>query len=410
MRDGQRIALIGVALSAALAILKILTGMLSRSSALLADGFESTGDVLASGLVWLGLRVAAKPADPEHPYGHGRAETLSGLSVGALLFLAGTAIAARGFTTASHVSSVPAAYAVWPLVVSIAVKLWLLRLKRAASREIGSSALAADAMNDAVDTLSEFMALGALTLTLYDPIHFLRFDRYGAGIVGMIMAGSGIRIAKQTSSELMDTMPGEAFVSRVREIARETPGVDDVEKIYARKTGLRHHVDLHVEVDPMMTVRASHELAHRVEARLLNEMRSVADVLVHIEPSNKVRLSREAPAGDELQSRTANLEDADLRADPGGDLRIYFEGRTEFLRHVTAGRILLAPGARPHPPHRHPEEEFMLVTEGNGEILCGTSITQVRAGAMMYCAGEELHGITNTGSEPMTFFFYKWLA
>jgi mannose-6-phosphate isomerase-like protein (cupin superfamily) len=89
---------------------------------------------------------------------------------------------------------------------------------------------------------------------------------------------------------------------------------------------------------------------------------------------------------------------------------MYFEGRTDKLKSMTAGSIVLAPGMSPHPPHFHEEEEFMLVAEGTGEIVCGDETKHVAPGAMMYCAGDKLHGITNTGATPMLFYFYKWLA
>ncbi len=285
VREGQRVALIGVSVSFLLAAGKVLAGIFSGSSALLADGFESSGDVLASGLVWLGLTWAAKPADSDHPYGHGRAEIISGLVVGLLLVCGGLAIAILSLLSASVTQHPPATYAVWPLVISIVVKIWMLRMKWSTGRRIGSAALIADAMNDSVDLFSGVVALAALGLTLADPQHFLKFDHYGASAVGVIMIITGVRVARLSGSELMDTMPEEAFVDRIRHVAASVNGVEGVEKIHARKTGLQHHVDLHLEVNPEMTVRASHELGHEVQRILLERVHEIADVLVHIEPA-----------------------------------------------------------------------------------------------------------------------------
>lgn len=415
MTEGQRVSLIGVATSASLAALKLTVGVLSASNALLADGFESTGDVLASGLVWLGLTLAAKPADSNHPYGHGRAETVSGLIVGLLLFCGGLAIAVESLVNMSTVTRVPARYAVWPLIASIGLKLWLLRLKWTTGQRIGSSALTADAMNDSVDMLSGLVALSALGLTLYDPTHFLHGDRIGACVVGAIMMLTGIRVSRRTGSELMDTMPDDAFVERIRAVAAAVPNVKAVEKVFARKTGLRHHVDIHLEVDPEMTVRASHELGHIVETTLLGRVPSVADVLVHIEPEraaydrSRYHFQMDTPLTI-LPDRTLTIPDTRITHEPFGEVRMYFEGRTDLLKTLTVGSLVLEPGMSPHPPHQHPEEELMLVTEGTGEIQVGDTVTQVASGAMMYCAGNKLHGISNTGSGPMLFYFYKWLA
>ena len=101
---------------------------------------------------------------------------------------------------------------------------------------------------------------------------------------------------------------------------------------------------------------------------------------------------------------------ARLQREPFGDLRIFFDGPTDQLKAMTAGSLVLKPGMSPHPPHQHPEEEFLLVTEGRGEISIDGKLTAAGPGSMMYCAAGRLHGITNTGKAPLTFYFYKWRA
>ncbi len=291
MRTGQRIAVLGMLVSSALAALKIFAGIMANSNSTLADGFESAGDVLASGLVLLGLIIAAKPADSNHPYGHGRVEILSGLLIGFILFAAGAAISAHALLGAADVTSAPAAFAIWPLILSIVVKGWLVGIKSSYGRKIGSAALQADAWNDSVDMFSGAVALIALGLTLYDPIRFLRADHYGAFGVGLIVIFTGIRVAHETGMQLMDTMPAELLLNKIREAAQNVPGVRGVEKCYARKTGLQYHVDLHLEVDPEITVRASHEIASVVRDKIRDDLKWVADVLVHVEPSPNIQYS-----------------------------------------------------------------------------------------------------------------------
>lgn len=96
--------------------------------------------------------------------------------------------------------------------------------------------------------------------------------------------------------------------------------------------------------------------------------------------------------------------------DPGVKVFVHYNGPTDQLRGMCTGMAILDPGASPHPPHRHPEEEFLIVASGNGEIECDGKITQAGPGAIMYCAGNTLHGITNTGTEPLTFYWSKWLG
>jgi mannose-6-phosphate isomerase-like protein (cupin superfamily) len=109
-----------------------------------------------------------------------------------------------------------------------------------------------------------------------------------------------------------------------------------------------------------------------------------------------------------LPDATLTAGEAKLIQEPFGDLRIYFDGPTDQLSAMTAGSLRLNPGMSPHPPHRHPEEEFLLVTEGTGDISIGDDVVRAGPGAMMYCAANRLHGIVNTGRTPLLFYFYKW--
>ena len=128
-------------------------------------------------------------------------------------------------------------------------------------------------------------ALIAVGLTLSDPVRYADADRYGGFIVGLIVIGAGIRVSRDTALQLMDTMPEDRLMYQIREAAAEVPGARGVEKCFARKTGMRYHVDLHLEVDPDMTVRQSHDIAHRVRLRILEKLDWVEDVLVHVEPA-----------------------------------------------------------------------------------------------------------------------------
>jgi cation diffusion facilitator family transporter len=203
--------------------------------------------------------------------------------LGAILFAAGAAIAWHGLTGADQLH-VPASFAVWPLLISIAVKCWLLIVKYRHGRQIASSSLLADAANDGIDMFSGIVALGALSLALYNPSRFARADHYGAFAVGLIVVATGLRVAYEASMHLMDTMPDDLSITRIREVAMSVRDVAGVEKCFARKTGFKYHVDLHLEVDPDITVRASHEIAARVRDRIRQQLPWVADVLIHVEP------------------------------------------------------------------------------------------------------------------------------
>jgi cation diffusion facilitator family transporter len=136
-----------------------------------------------------------------------------------------------------------------------------------------------------VDIVSALAALTAVVLASYDPVRFLAADHYGGFAVGIIVIITGGRVLREASLELADTMPPSELIDAARRVSVAVPGVLGVEKLFARKTGLQYHVDVHIEVDPTMTVIASHEVAARVRATLQRELRWIADVLVHVEPA-----------------------------------------------------------------------------------------------------------------------------
>jgi cation diffusion facilitator family transporter len=285
MRIGQRVALAGIVTSFTLAVIKITAGLTGHSTAVVADGLESAGDVLASGLVLFALTLSAKPADEDHPYGHGRVEILSGLLIGLLLTAGGSLICYGSIERLGREQAPPASYVVWPLLASLAAKGVLASAKFRYGRKLDSSALTADAWNDAMDTLSATVALIGVGLALSDPARFRDADRWGGFAVGLVVVTVGLRVARDTALQLMDTMPDERHMNQIRAAASTVDGVRGVEKCFARKTGLRYHVDLHLEVNPDMTVRKSHEIAHEVRQRILERLNWVADVLVHVEPA-----------------------------------------------------------------------------------------------------------------------------
>jgi len=285
MKDGRGIAAVGMAISAALAVIKILAGLAGHSTAVVADGLESTSDVFASGFVLLALTLAAKPADADHPYGHGRVEILTGLLIGLALTAGGAIISYGSLESVGQPHPGVAAFVLWPLFASAAAKSGLAVFKFRYGRKLESAALIADAWNDTVDTVSATAALIAAGLTLSDPLRFPNADRYGGFVVGLLVVTMGLRVVRETALQLMDTMPDKDRMAQIRAAAAVVPGVRGVEKCFARKTGLRYHVDLHLEVDPNMTVRQSHHIAHEVRQRILERLTWVADVLIHVEPA-----------------------------------------------------------------------------------------------------------------------------
>ena len=284
-QTARRVTLVGIAVSAALACCNVVVGLLAHSTSVVATGFEFAGDVLASSIVLIGMGVAARPADDNHPYGHGRFETLSALVVGAILSAGGVSICYQSLQGIGAAHPPPGLAAAVALLVAIGLRAVMSSVKFRIGRRLGSAALLADGWNDAVDILSALAALTAVALANYDPVRFLAADHYGGFVVGIVVVLTGMRILRDASLDLVDTMPPARLTGEISAIAKSVPGVQGVDKVYARKTGLQYHVDLHVEVPPTLTVAASHAIAGHVRATLKKDLPWVADVLVHVEPT-----------------------------------------------------------------------------------------------------------------------------
>jgi cation diffusion facilitator family transporter len=281
---GRRLALFSVIAGAALALIKIAVGIAANSAAVVSDGFEAAADVISSAIVFAGLWLASKPPDDNHPYGHGRYETLAGLGVSAILAITGVVICLHSFASMSIRSDVKS-FAIYPLLAAIGLKATLASLKFRTARQISSAALAADAWHDLTDLLSTCVALVAVSLALSNPVRFHTADHVGGIILVVIVIALGIRVGLHTVEQLVDTMPDEKLMNQIRTVAMNVPGAIGIEKCFARRTGLKYHVDLHLEVDPELTVRDSHRIAKQVKFNIKEQLDWVADVLVHVEPA-----------------------------------------------------------------------------------------------------------------------------
>lgn len=282
---GQRLAAAGLFLNLGLASIKLLAGIIGHSYALIADAVESMADIVGSAVIWGGLHIAAKPADQDHPYGHGKAEALAALIVAMMVVGAGVAIAVRAIGELITPSHVPAAFTLGVLVVVVVAKEAMFRITRRAGRETGSGAVHTDAWHHRADAITSLAAFVGISLSLY--FNQPRADAAAALAASGIIVFNGLLLFRTPVHELMDKVP-EDVVVRSRRAAAGVPGVIDVEKTAARKSGTRYWIDMHIHVDPGMTVRDAHAVSHRVKDEIRGRMPEVADVLVHIEPARGV--------------------------------------------------------------------------------------------------------------------------
>lgn len=278
----QRLALAGLLVNLALAAAKFLAGIIGHSYALMADAVESVADIVGSAVIWGGLHIASKPADENHPYGHGKAEALAALIVGLLVLGAGVGIAARAIDELIDPSRPPAAFTLIVLLVVVVAKEVMFRVVRRAGARTGSGAVHADAWHHRSDAITSLAAFIGISASIW--LGLPRADAAAALVASGIIVFNGYRLLVSPVHELMDKVP-EEVVTRARQVAGRVEGVVDVEKTAARKSGARYWIDMHVRVDPGMSVRDAHALAHRVKDAVRGEMPTVADVLVHVEPA-----------------------------------------------------------------------------------------------------------------------------
>jgi len=283
-QGNAQLVLRGIGLNLALAVLKFSGGILGHTYALIADGAESLIDVFSSLLVWAGFQVAARPPDEDHPYGHGKAESLAAMSVG--LFI----LAAAGWVAWQAVHEIVTPHqgphwATLPLLAGIvAVKIWFSRRLHAAGHASGSTALGAEAMHHWADAMTSAAAFVGITIGVIGGKGYETADDWAALAASAIIASNGVAIFNRALADVMDSAVPPELVDQVRAVALTVADVGALDKVRIRKSGLTYIVEIEVCVDGDLSVRRGHEIAHRVKDALLVSTLRISDVIVHIEP------------------------------------------------------------------------------------------------------------------------------
>lgn len=278
------VPLVGVAVNAALAVLKILVGVFGNSYALIADGIESTSDIVTSLVVWGGLRMAATPANERHPYGYGKAESLAGVVAALALLAAAVLIAVQSVREILTPHHLPHWSTLAVLVAIVAVKEGMARWVGRIGQQNDSTALQGDAWHHRSDALTSLAALVGISIALIGGPGYEPADDWAALVACLIIAFNGLYLLRLAIREVLDVAPPKSFEEEVRSLALSVDGVRAVEKCRIRKSGLAYFVEIHVQVDGQSTVRAGHVVGGRVRATLRQSNLRIADALIHIEP------------------------------------------------------------------------------------------------------------------------------
>lgn len=280
-----RLVVSGILLNFGLGAAKLAGGVWGHSYALIADAAESLLDTLSSLLVWAGFRVAAKPPDADHPYGHGKASALSGLFVAAAVFLAAAGIAWESVQKILTPHPGPHWLTLPLLAIGVALKECFSRRLLRLDAQYGATALKAEAWHHRSDALTSAVAFIGIAIGVIGGRGYEAADDWAALAACGLIAFTGAGIARGALGEIMDTAVPEALEAEIRRLAAAVPGVRYVEKCRVLRSGLSLLVDIHVHVDGALSVREGHGIAHAVKDALGSAPLAIGDVAVHIEPA-----------------------------------------------------------------------------------------------------------------------------
>lgn len=282
--QGIRATLQGLLVNALLAAGKLVAGVLGNSYALIADGIESTADILSSVIVWRGLQVANRKADAEYPFGYGRAESLAAAVVAILLLAAAVGIvieAIREILTPHHA---PEPFTLVVLVVVVLVKELLYRRVKKVATAIESSAVHADAWHHRSDAITSLAAFVGISVALWGGSGWESADDWAALAAATVILASGVSLLRPAIADLMDRSPGGELSLRLERAACSVPEVRAVEKLFVRRAGAKFFVDAHIQADGDLSLRAAHIVSGKVKSAIQREAPNVAGVLIHMEP------------------------------------------------------------------------------------------------------------------------------
>ncbi|MEW6623371.1 MAG: cation diffusion facilitator family transporter [Bacillota bacterium] len=289
-RYGEQVCIHVLLLNILLAVIKMIAGIIGSSIALVADAFHSLSDVITTVGVIICLRISRRPPDKEHPYGHGKIESIAAKIISIILILVGVGMLVLAINKIIiNNLLIPAEITLWAAGLSILVKEFSYRYTLAAAKKLNSTVLAADAWHHRSDAVSSVAALlGIAGARVGFPI----FDPLMAGVVSVLIIWAGYKLLRDSIDELMDTLPDEQVVKEIYELCNGVVGVKKVRNVKIRKYGMYFMVDLVIVVDPMITVDEGHSLAAISRQKILEDNDMIKEVFIHVSPYE----NQQAPA------------------------------------------------------------------------------------------------------------------
>lgn len=281
---GIRSAQAGLLTNAALAISKLIAGVLGNSYALVADAIESTADIFSSLIVWGGLHIATRTADEEYPFGYGKAEPLAAAVVALMLLGAAVLIAVQAIEEIRTPHHTPAKFTLLVLVGVVVIKELLYRKVFTVGTQVGSTAVRADAWHHRSDAITSAAAFVGISISIIGGRGWEPADDWAALVASFIIFYNGVNILRPAVSDLMDHAPETSVVQQLLAAADSVEGVQATEKLKVRKAGMGFYVDIHVQADPGMSLYDAHILSGRVKSAMRAAVPAVLGVIIHMEP------------------------------------------------------------------------------------------------------------------------------
>lgn len=276
---------LSIGVNVALMTVKIAVGLIGHSYALVADGIESASDIFSSLITWAGFHFSLRPADEKHPYGHGKIESLAGMFAGASL------LAAAGIISYSSIKEIvtphhtPAWFTLPVLMLVMVIKETLSRKVLSAGNEVGSQAIKGDAWHHRSDAITSAATALGITIALIGGKGYEMADDWAALLACVIIVRNGILILRGSLHEVLDGSVDANVLESVRSSAMKVSGVESIEKVRVRKSGIGMFTEMHVKVNATMTVFEGHAIGHAVKDRIMADDKTMRDVFIHLEPA-----------------------------------------------------------------------------------------------------------------------------
>ena len=284
-KTAQKASIFSIIGNILLAVSKWLAGYFGNSYALIADAIESTADIFSSILVLFGIRYASKPADHDHPYGHGRIEPMVTFAVVGFLIISATIIATESVHNIRTPHESPKLFTLFVLGAIIIWKEISYRWVIKKAKQTGSTSLKADAWHHRSDAITSVAAFIGISIAIYMGKGYESADDWAALLAAFVILYNSYRILKPAWGEMMDKDIYTDMANDICNFAKKVPGVIGTEKCFIRKSGMTYYVDLHIIVDKNITVKEGHDIAHDLKRRLMEYKSEIANVLIHVEPS-----------------------------------------------------------------------------------------------------------------------------